>query len=739
MIVHADAETRSPVNLKTQGAHVYFEHPDTEVLMLAWRLDNDILQLWERGQPCPLLLAIALAEGATVIAHNAAFEYLALRWLHQHRGWPQLSLDQFRDTAAMAAAMALPRKLENLANVLALPVRKDKEGTRLINKFSKPRRLKRPGLHWNEPEDHPDDWKRFGDYCRQDVLTEEAAERRLIPLCDAEQELWLLHELINQRGIRIDRASIEAALALAEKAKGAFDAEMALVTGDMVKRCSDAAALARWVKLQGVDMDSVAKAEIVDALDSSLDLPAPVRRALVLRQQAAKTSVSKLQTILARANSDDRVRGTVIYHGASTGRSTSIGVNFYNLPRPRKIFEEAAIQPAVLFDAIRQRDPTLLRFLFGETIGNPLHLLADAIRGFVWAAPGHDLIVADYSGIEGAVIAWLSGEQWKLQAFHEIIADPSKPDMYRRTAAAIMNMPVDEIGKKHPLRQSVGKVSELALGFGGGVGAFASMAKQYQVDLVPLYEAVYANSDPLIIDAAEARYRACLSRKERSTDLLGPKAWLACELIKRNWRETNAAIRQSWWDLEEGVREAVHNPGTIVNAANVAYRVAHNFLFARLPSGRCLAYAKPRLRPQVYASRLIDGVWAEPEVMEREIAEKLETVGQAKIKSKSFPKVTALGVNGMTRKWERFALYGGLLAENNTQAVARDLMVNGMWQAETAGYPVVLTIYDEIVTEVPRGFGDVGAFERLICELPAWAKGMPLSAGGYRAKRYRKG
>ena len=734
MIIHADVETRSPVDLKKQGAYVYFEHPATEVLMCAYRINQNELQLWDRSRYfCPSNLEKAILKGATIVAHNAQFEMLAFEWLAKHRRWPWAQVDQFIDTAAQAAALGLPRALENLGPALGLKIQKDKEGKRLINKFCKPRR----GGGWNEPEDHPADWELFKLYCKGDVLTEEAAEKRMIPLSSDEQGFWLLSELINRRGVRVDRRSIRAALMLAEKAKGAFDAEMGHVTGGAVQRCSEVAALARWVNDQGVELDSLAKADIIEALD--YELPDPVRRALELRQAAAKTSVSKLRTMLARSSPDGRVRGAFIYHAASTGRTQSVGVNFNNMPRPRQIFADAHLRTDLLFDTIRMCQPELLELMYGPELGNPLHLLADAIRGFIWAAPRCELVAADYTGIEGAVIAWLADEAWKLEAMRGINADPSRPDMYRQTAAGIMGMTTDEIDKKHPLRQSVGKVSELAFGFGGGVMAFASMAKNYSVELEPLYGPVWDRAEDWVRQKATVRYERLSKRKDRSTQVLTRPAWLAAEAIKLGWRAANPAIVESWHDLEAAARTAVRNPGLVTTAAKVRYRMAFGFLFACLPSGRCLAYAHPRLRDQVWARRLVEDTWCDPEVMDRADAEKGEMLGRVRIEGETSPKVTALGVNSVTRKFERFALYGGLAAENNTQAVARDLLKNGMERAEAAGYPVVLTVYDEIVTEVQRGYGDVAEFEQIICELPPWATGIPLAAGGYRAKRYRKG
>jgi DNA polymerase len=380
----------------------------------------------------------------------------------------------------------------------------------------------------------------------------------------------------------------------------------------------------------------------------------------------------------------------------------------------------------------------MLDLMYGPDLGNPMHLLSDSIRGFIWAAPGKKLVVSDYSGIEGAVIAWLAGEQWKLEAMHEIIANPELPDMYQRTAAQIMGVPVETIGRKHHLRQAVGKLAELGLSFAGAVGAFSAMARNYQVDLDELYEPVMERSESIDVEAARERYAAALSRKEKTTQALSGNAWIASELIKRAWRASNPAIKQFWWDLEEGVRLAVREPGTTAIVGKVQYKVAHGYLFCRLPSGRCLAYANPRLKPQVYASRLIDGAWAEPEVMEADTAERLALAGRCRIERKSFPKATVLGVDGKTRQFVRFGLYGGLLAENAVQAAARDILVHGMRLAESAGYAVIGHVYDEIITEVDRGFGSPEEFSRLICQLPGWAAGLPLTAGGYQSKRYRK-
>lgn len=1062
--VEIDFETRSPVDLKKCGPYVYFDHPEARVLLGSYQIDGGAVRRWREGDPMPGDLRQAVEEGATISAHNAAFEMLCFEWLAKNAGWIMPRFEQFRCTAATAAAMSLPRDLKTLGEVLDLDVQKDKEGFRLMRMFSIPKVVRKArtfeiecltcmgagvldtdpdhahlcddcggrGKVWIfepeqkqfvEPEDDPEAFEAYHAYCDTDVLTEAAADALLVPLSADEQDVWQLSERINRRGIRIDVRSARAAIRLADKAVADLNVEMAELTGGAVRKVSEVSKLVTWAKEQGVDLTGAAKNDIDEALQM-VDLPAKVRKALELRQEGAKTSVKKIEAMLDRASADGRVRGTFMYHGAGTGRWTSMGVNFANMPRPRRIYEDAHLNTQTLFRAFRTEDPAVLKTLYGDDLGRPLHLISDAVRGFVWAAPGLELVQADYSGIEGAVIAWLADETWKLQAMFEIIADhKNKPDMYRQTAARILNLTTDIVDKKHWARQAVGKVSELACfgpetrvitsngvkvlrnvnrddllwdgvewvkhqgviakgvrrvvnvdgiditpdhmvlvqgswkkagelvsdanilsralatgsdalsslavekgltadwrqcrssaiavtntkrrstswlraalpsaasapgplphirgsltsvmrvsslmtsiagacstafhrvtaaastlttrasgttaggeypcsgdvivehswltwsrlkggitrlltsieststaitrreisaslhaartaltsakcktkkqkspryenvfdilnagprnrftifsdsgalvvhncGFQGGVSAFASMAAIYNVDLDALYGPTWENASEEERTKAEKRHASVSKRKKEASDRMSRQAWLACEIIKRGWREQNSAISQSWHDAEAAVREAVEYPGTVTQAIKCKFVVRLGYLWMQLPSGRCLAYASPRLASQVWACvRLDDGQWSDPEVMEREEAEKLSEKGHCKIEGDTSPGIRFLGVDGTTKKWRRSALYGGLIVQNATQATARDILVNGMRKAEAAGYPVISHVYDEIITEVPRGFGDLKEFERLICELPAWAEGLPLTAGGWRGKRYRK-
>ncbi|MGZ6008537.1 MAG: hypothetical protein ACXWLO_04535, partial [Rhizomicrobium sp.] len=349
-------------------------------------------------------------------------------------------------------------------------------------------------------------------------------------------------------------------------------------------------------------------------------------------------------------------------------------------------------------------------------------------------------VVADYSGIEGAVAAWFAGEQWKVDAMFALMRDPSLPDLYRRAAAGIFNTTTDLLTKKDPRRQ-VGKVSELSLQYQGGVGAFRSMARNYSLKIEPVYDPVWEVASDERRAAAERRYEQCLARGEAPTQQLSRKAWLAAELVKVGWRATHPAICEAWKLLEQGIREAIESPGQQVTVLKVTYLVKMGFLWCRLPSGRCLAYGKPRLKEQRWVRRKDHetGGWkTESEVMAADTAEHLERAGLCKIESKAKPAATALGVDSVTKQFTRFALYGGLAFENIVQAIARDLLANGIKLAEAHGYPVVGHVHDEIISELPRGVGDLEFFQELICRLPDCYAGLPLSASGFIAKRYKK-
>ena len=267
------------------------------------------------------------------------------------------------------------------------------------------------------------------------------------------------------------------------------------------------------------------------------------------------------------------------------------------------------------------------------------------------------------------------------------------------------------------------------------------MAESYNVDLDSLYPHVWGAAPEEFRTRAVKRYERCLKARDKvKTDVISREAWLACELIKLGWREQHPAFRAGWNAVGDAMRDAVRYPDQKFTAARCTYMVANGFLWCRLPSGRCLAYGAPKLRDQVYAVlQNDDGTWPEDsEIVERELALRLQAIGKAKVGNAAKPAVTALGTDSTSGKYVRFALYDGLAFENVVQAVARDLLVNGMTNVSAAGYDLVLHVYDEAVAEVPIGTRSLDEYTEILKRLPGWADGLPLTAHGWSGKRYRK-
>ena len=452
-----DFETRSQVDLLKRGHAIYFEHPSTDALMASYRINGGPVGRWRLGQPIPADLLGYVKAGGRIYAWNASFE----RWcwnkiMVPRHGWPPLPLRQFVCTMSTARALGLPGSLDLIAPALGLPVAKDKAGKKLIKMFSLPRE---DGT-FRDPSGP--EFEAFHDYCDQDVLTEDAARERMISLSDAELEVYWLSEIINDRGIGIDRASIHQAQKIIDAVRSTADPEMQRITSGAVETCGQVGKLVEWITSQGVPLDSAGRADLDDLLLRD-DLPDAVREAAALRLVVSKSSVGKLETMLARTSVDGRSRHCFVYHSAGTGRFSATGWQAHNLPRPRSVFAKADLDVDVAMDVLRLGEADALPFLYGPVLGKPLHLIADLLRSFVTAAPGHELMVADYSGIEGAVGAWFCREHWKIDAMRELLAPGGDrlPDLYIRAAGGIFGVPASSIGKKDDRRQ-IGKVAELS-------------------------------------------------------------------------------------------------------------------------------------------------------------------------------------------------------------------------------------------------------------------------------------
>lgn len=655
MILHIDFETFSAADLPIVGLHNYATHQSTGVHCLAFSFDDepvDICTDFTGVQSVALTSVLAHVEqGGIVYAHNAAFELQIWNSVCVHKyGWPNLSPNQCRCTMSMAYAMAIPAALENVAPALGIDVLKDARGKRVMLKLAKP---KSEGAFYDAAS-NPTDFEKLYAYCKQDVEVERAIHKRLLELSEDEQNVWGLDYEINQRGVEVDIPNIKKAIALVNTEKARLNAKLLQVTGGVVGSCTEVQLLVKWIRAQGVTVKGLAKADLLALLDS--DLPANVRETLNLRREAAKSSTAKLVAMLERASIDGRIRGIHQYHGASTGRWAGRGVQTQNLPRPRN-----GIKPKHIADIIshlNQRD-------YIEMMYSPvMDAVADCVRGMIIAKRGSELIEVDFSAIEARVLAWLAGEQAVLDIFE------ANEDVYVFAAARIFKVEPKAVTKD---QRQIGKVAVLALGYGGGVGAFQSMARVYGVHV--------ADNE--------------------------------AETIKYNWRNAHPAIVKYWRELENAAICAIEEGGTIHAGhaiRQVSFKVKGSFLWCKLPSGRLLCYPYPKL-----------------------IEKETPWGGMKKA-------VAFMAVNGVTRKWEETTTYGGSLAENITQAVARDLLVEAMKTFTAKDYKIVMHIHDSIVVEIDEKSDEstLKKLEQLMCALPTWATGLPLKAEGWRARRFQK-
>lgn len=383
-------------------------------------------------------------------------------------------------------------------------------------------------------------------------------------------------------------------------------------------------------------------------------------------------------------SSDGRLRGTLQFNGASrTGRWAGRLFQPQNLPRP--VLEQAAIDQGIA--ALKADCADLL-------VDDVMQLTSSAIRGALIAPAGKKLVVADLSNIEGRVLAWLAGEDWKVRAFYDFDAGTGH-DLYKLAYAKAFGVTPEAVSKDN---RQVGKVMELALGYEGGVGAFIAFGAAYGIDLDAMAEQAFDSIPPVVRqDAARAFDWA---EQNKRTYGLAQRTYIVCDAFKRSWRAAHPEVSSWWKELEDTARRAIAQPGVTLACRRVKFRRDGAWLRIRLPSGRFLCYPSPQI---------------------------LED------------KVTYMGVNQYSRKWSRLKTYGGKLAENITQAVSRDVLASGMPPIEAAGYAIVLSVHDELITEAEdRDEFNADHLAGLMATTPTWAKGLPLAAAGFEAYRYRK-
>jgi DNA polymerase len=633
-VLFYDIETRSAADLKVVGAHRYAADPTTGIWCVGYAVDDGPVEIWVPGQPIPEPFTEAARNPDwLIVAHNDAFErVIEERILHPQFGWPLIPLDRRRCTMAMALAAALPGALGKTIEALGLPYPKDKAGAALMRKMAKPL----PG--GGRVEDAAS-LERLHKYLRRDVEGHRALYRALPSLTAEEQAVWQLDAVINARGFHTDGVLLDAAHNVVATAEAALQAEFHELTG--LDSTNQTAKLIAWMAERGCIVTDVQKGTLRHALGRK-ELAAEVRRAIELRLELAHASAAKVEALRAWRGDDGRVRGTLGFHGAATGRWIGRGPQPQNFKRDGENIEGkiAAVMNG------------------GTGLQSPVETVGDIARAMISAAPGHRLLIGDFSGIESRVLAWASRQQSKLDAWATFDRDPS-PD----------NDPYVIIGRAlgHPkdTARAYGKICDLAFGYQGGVGAWQNFAPE----------------DDASGEAAIKRYRDA-------------------------WRRQHPATERFWYALDRAAVRAVAQPATDQRADRFVFRYDRPFLRITLPSGRSLSYPFPRIETGKYGSPLII------------------------FRDNASGKFTDC----------RFGQgsYGGLWTENVVSAIARDLLATALTRLEAAGYPVVLHVHDEIVCEVPDGFGSIEEFQQLVTTLPSWAEGLPVAVKARNGLRFAK-
>jgi DNA polymerase len=553
--------------------------------------------------------------------------------------------------------MALPGTLRDGAAALALRDVKDDDGHRLMMQMAKPRGYNEHGAPiWWDDEARI---RRLVQYCKSDVAAERGMHGRVDDLPPIEQETWLLDQEINDRGVKVDTELADLLQPLIKQSLHQLDSEMAQVTGGYVTSTSTVAKLTEWLRHRGIDTDNGIAAWIIDDLLLKEDLPSDVRRALEIRLEAGLASVKKINALLRGVSSDGRARGMLQYHAASTGRWAGRRFQPQNIKRPTDTDQDG------LIEILRTGSISTIEMLAGP----PLEVISDVLRGLIIAEDGKAFFVGDFSAIESRVLAWLAGEEWKLQAFRE--NKDIYTVLYRRAFGLHEEQAIDSN------QRQVGKVMDLSGGFQGGVGAFQSMAKNYRVKV------------------SNAR---------------------AQELVSA-FRSAHPRTKQLWYDVETAAVMACERPGSKVTIGKLSFAQRGPFLYMKLPSGRLLTFPYARVQE-------LPAPWGD-----------LKPTLTFKTTINS-PRHVIEDPNN-TSKWARVSTYGGSLIENAVQAIARDLLRDAMRRMKAAGFDVVLTVHDEIVSETSAD-RDLDEFKRLLTIVPDWAKGLPVHAKSWCGTRYKK-
>ena len=653
-----DIETYSSIDLSKCGVYKYTEAPDFDILLFGYSVDGGPVQVVDlaSGEKLPAEIIVALTDDAVIKwAFNAQFERICLsRWLRDHGGFdntgysiPQDTVGNYLDPAAWhctmiwSATMGLPLSLEGVGAVLGLDKQKLSEGKDLIKYFCQPCAPTKTngGRTRNLPMHAPDKWAAFKRYNCRDVEVEQSIQNRLAKF-PVPEEIWSQYRLdqeVNDRGVALDMDLVQQAIDMDTRSRKELTDAMKDLTS--LENPNSVIQMKQWLADHGLEMDSLGKKEVAEVLKTA---PPKLQKVLLLRQQLAKSSVRKYQAMQKAVCADGRARGMFQFFGANrTGRWAGRIIQMQNLPQNHlpDLGQARGLVRAGDFDAVE---------MLYEDVPDTLSQL---IRTAFVPKEGCKFIVADFSAIEARVLAWFAGEVWRQEVF------ANGGDIYCASASQMFKVPVEKHGVNGHLRQK-GKIAELALGYGGSVGALKAMG------------------------AIEMGL---------SEDELQP--------LVSMWRSSNPNITKFWWDVDRAAMNAVqkHIDGDV---GSIHFSYKSGMLFITLPSGRKLAYVKPKIGTNQFGSDCI----------------------------------TYEGT-GSTKKWERLESYGPKFVENIVQATSRDILCYAM---QTLSHCfITMHIHDELVIEA-----DPRMSLQAVCDqmgrTPPWAEGLQLRADGYETTFYRK-
>lgn len=642
--LHIDIETFSKVNLKTAGLYKYAAN--CELLLVAVGYDKNPVVLYDLATDVlPEQLIKDLQDPNIIkIAHNAAFEIACLSACLDI----YLDPDQWFCSMVLCAVAGLPFSLDAAGSALNLSIQKDKAGTALIRYWCIPcKGTKANGYRdRNLPQHDFEKWFSFGRYCVQDVYSEIAITDALIfiRIPVIEKLVWNLDQRINSTGIRLNLTLVRNAIQMDSDFRKRLIAEAVGIT--KLSNPNSVPQLIKWLETETDEtVDNLRKAEI-PKLIARFDEPV-IKRVLTIRQELSKTSVKKYAAMLQAAGKDSRVRGLLQYYGANrTGRWGGRLIQPQNLPKGKYHDKDLNLAREIVLSG----DADMLETLFGAIPDT----LSQLIRTAFIPANGKQFVISDYSAIEARVIAWLAGERWRLEVF------ATHGRIYEASASQMFRVPIEAVTKTSDYRAK-GKISELALGYQGGVNALIKMG------------------------ALE------MGLTERE---LQPLVTL--------WREANPAIVKLWYDIDRAAKKAIDKGEKVFIQKGISFEYRRKYLVVTLPSGRSLYYANASLVPGDFGVQIL--YW---------------------------------GMDQTTKKWTRIKTYGGKLVENIVQAIARDVLAQGLLNLHNAGIYTAIHVHDETVNECDENI-TVEQVNDLMCDMPVWAKGLPLAADGFLSKYYKK-